>query len=1078
MSNKLYFLISFVLVLVLAGNVLAYDQVSWDNNSLGGDQMWDTNSNWDILGPPKWDFKVPDANDWVAIDKWADPCNNNYPIIDADTNAVVNWIGLGELGGGTAPVLLKMTGGTLTAGNWFELGGYFDGTFRIDMSGGTITAPYIWVGYQQGSYCTINMSGGTINTETALSIGTYSTSYATFNITGGDVNLGGWLEIGAYRPVRRGVGHVDMHGGTIETISLSMGGGGVGSMDFAYDGTLIIDGDYRMPNGWLFDPLVDDAANEGEHTGTIAILTDRGIITAYDVNVGEIIGSQYPSVEGKRALINLDYNNVNPGQTTITAGADDSNLAWDPDPLFGSADLYALDINLLSWAAGDNAVKHDVYFGTTFAEVNEANTASDPNIYLGRQLLADVNKPPGFVTWHKTYYWRIDEINDSNVPQWGKGRVWNFATRPAWARNPIPTGDAAALFPVLTWDAGPVVAATAGHYVYFSTDFNDVNDRDPNFLIIRDTNNYSPPEMLEFSTQYWWAVDEFNAVETPNTWPSLIWDFTTEAYVFVDNMESYANNDDIKAVWNDYWFDDTLRSDIYVETGADWVRNGDTSMRYSYDNVSHPGDKTGYSEAWANVSDLWARRNWTVSGAKALVLYFRGRATNPELQPMYVVLSDDTNEGMVTYDDGSSIQEEFWHPWYIDLNDSNFTTGATPGPVDMSNVSKIYLGIGIRGHMNPGAETGGTGNVYFDDIGLYPPMCFPEQVETDISGGCIRGDCLSYGTAGDCITDMCDVEVMAGDWLEYDYNVPAEAITAGPNLIGWWKFDEGVGTTTVDSSGYGNHGTIFSGTDWSVGYPNDPCDKGLYFGADSIAHFDHVKCAVRINEGNQVGDYPAALMPSTFTVACWLKVHSGSDNEYYFDTPVCGGTDEGEGGYDACGWYLWSRYDYDWYGERSLGELGLGIKTAKYGYTQYVYGPIQYPADTWYHLAATYDDANTACVYVDGKLTQKEDIGGPMVYLDADGKYPEYFVIGGLPVKYSSNWYYFEGNIDDVRLYDYALSYGQIVTLAEQGPAMYHDIVSPANLSDDEAKFSKKIDFKDYRILADHWLEGPILWPN
>ncbi|MEN6335874.1 MAG: hypothetical protein ABFE01_16600, partial [Phycisphaerales bacterium] len=35
------------------------------------------------------------------------------------------------------------------------------------------------------------------------------------------------------------------------------------------------------------------------------------------------------------------------------------------------------------------------------------------------------------------------------------------------------------------------------------------------------------------------------------------------------------------------------------------------------------------------------------------------------------------------------------------------------------------------------------------------------------------------------------------------------AITAtDPHLLGWWKLDEGIGTTAIDSSGNGNHGTI------------------------------------------------------------------------------------------------------------------------------------------------------------------------------------------------------------------------------------------------------------------------------
>ena len=42
----------------------------------------------------------------------------------------------------------------------------------------------------------------------------------------------------------------------------------------------------------------------------------------------------------------------------------------------------------------------------------------------------------------------------------------------------------------------------------------------------------------------------------------------------------------------------------------------------------------------------------------------------------------------------------------------------------------------------------------------------------------------------------------------------AEAVD--PSLVGWWKFDEGSGTTATDSSGNGNHGAIIGST-WTVG---------------------------------------------------------------------------------------------------------------------------------------------------------------------------------------------------------------------------------------------------------------------
>jgi len=47
--------------------------------------------------------------------------------------------------------------------------------------------------------------------------------------------------------------------------------------------------------------------------------------------------------------------------------------------------------------------------------------------------------------------------------------------------------------------------------------------------------------------------------------------------------------------------------------------------------------------------------------------------------------------------------------------------------------------------------------------------------------------------------------------------MPIIAVT-DPNLVGWWKFDEGEGATAIDWSGKGNHGSIRGGTAWVDGY--------------------------------------------------------------------------------------------------------------------------------------------------------------------------------------------------------------------------------------------------------------------
>ena len=89
----------------------------------------------------------------------------------------------------------------------------------------------------------------------------------------------------------------------------------------------------------------------------------------------------------------------------------------------------------LSWKAGDytqNVNGHEVYFGSTWNDVNDANTSDLTGIYRGSQNLGSESYAvPETLEYGETYYWRIDEVNDANVDSPWKGPVWEFTTKDA-----------------------------------------------------------------------------------------------------------------------------------------------------------------------------------------------------------------------------------------------------------------------------------------------------------------------------------------------------------------------------------------------------------------------------------------------------------------------------------------------------------------------------------------------------------------------------------------------------------------------------------------------------------------------
>jgi thioredoxin 1 len=86
----------------------------------------------------------------------------------------------------------------------------------------------------------------------------------------------------------------------------------------------------------------------------------------------------------------------------------------------------------LSWRPGIFAVSHDIYFGDNFNDVNDGaagtfqcnQTATSFNVGLPGSPY------PNSLVPGTTYYWRVDEVNDTDPNSPWKGNVWCFATRP------------------------------------------------------------------------------------------------------------------------------------------------------------------------------------------------------------------------------------------------------------------------------------------------------------------------------------------------------------------------------------------------------------------------------------------------------------------------------------------------------------------------------------------------------------------------------------------------------------------------------------------------------------------------
>jgi len=225
----------------------------------------------------------------------------------------------------------------------------------------------------------------------------------------------------------------------------------------------------------------------------------------------------------------------------------------------------------LSWKPGDKAVSHDVYFSDNYDLVRDGAAEA----FQGNQGAAFIvvgfpgfAYPDGLVNG-ATYYWRIDEVNDTEPNSPWKGPVWSFSIPPKTAYAPDPADAAEQVFPEtkLNWTAGFDAKL---HTVYFGDNFDDVNNATGG--LPQGTADYDPGP-LKMAKTYYWRVDEFDII---NTYKGDVWSFTTEGAVGNPNPANGAVDVDRTKIitWSPSVF--AASHEVYFGTDKDTVKNADT----------------------------------------------------------------------------------------------------------------------------------------------------------------------------------------------------------------------------------------------------------------------------------------------------------------------------------------------------------------------------------------------------------------------------------------------------------------------------------------------------------------------
>lgn len=200
-------------------------------------------------------------------------------------------------------------------------------------------------------------------------------------------------------------------------------------------------------------------------------------------------------------------------------------------------------------------------------------------------------------------------------------------------------------------------------------------------------------------------------------------------------------------------------------------------------------------------------------------------------------------------------------------------------------------------------------------------------------------------------------------------------------LVGYWRFEEGPGSVLQDYSGKANHGVLKNGPTWVDGKIGGALE---FDGTD-----DYVEVSAPSGK---------SLDPDYITMIMWVKF----DNMPY----------DGEIALNKEGKYRMIAQDVD------DSHLSIRYQTTDTGWVDGILiGDTALSADTWYCVAATYGGSKWK-LYLNGESDGETSESGTLVSND-----------NALHIGSRITDNYFDGIIDEVRIYNRALSAAEIAAI-------------------------------------------------
>jgi hypothetical protein len=331
--------------------------------------------------------------------------------------------------------------------------------------------------------------------------------------------------------------------------------------------------------------------------------------------------------------------------------------------------------------------------------------------------------------------------------------------------------------------------------------------------------------------------------------------------------------------------------------------------------------------------------------------------------------------------------------------------------------------------------------VYFEDIRLYETRCVLSERDPDFA--LVDFAPVGYLTSGDCKVDNQELTILVDDWLAED-DVVATQNPGEANLVAYYPLDEGDGNNAEDVVGDHN-GTLAGDVSWIT--------PGLI--GNSAIHVPFTSGSrVDINTWNPVGNWAPDTNTGDLTLAVWARWAgpTGLPQGLISKRDLVWDVNGLMFGFEITDW---PAYQTNMLALRGSNDVTSGNVTMH----QYL--------GRWTHFAATVD-VNVATLYINGgEVASGTFTFGPNTVAS--------MAIGNTTGKNGdAQTQTFNGDLDEVRIYNRALTAAEVAYLADTTPGddeLHIPVPSAAEVYQEEPEGQRRVNFKDFAMVANKWLE-------